>query len=185
MVAGSGEAVPPQSCERRPFNAETPNSQASSKGAVSSPLHSPYNEEEDGEEDPPEEVAGGSGSSRPPSEEVAGGSSSSRPPSEEVAGGSSRGQSGIAGGGSRIPGGSRLPVQQEVDDYFARIQARSQQRQSQQAWSVPPRQMPPPLLQEALHVCTLQIKFWVLLEDDLGPFEARAFRRLRRGHMAG
>ena len=177
IVAGSGEAVPPQSRGRRPFNAETPSrrSQAPSNGdTVSSPLCSPYGEEEDaqrqpfndgeeedGEEDSPEEVAGGSSSSRPPpSEEVAGGSSSSRPPpeevaggssssrspSEQVAGGSSRRQSGIAGGGSRIPGGSRPPVQQEVQDYFARIQAQSQQRQSQQAWSLPQRQMPPPLL---------------------------------------
>jgi hypothetical protein len=122
IVAGSGEAVPPQPCGRS-FNAPpgTPNSQAPSNGdTVSSPLRSPYTdrEEKDGE------ALSGEEDSRAPSEEVAGGSS--RAPPEEVAGGSSRPPSGIAGGGSRIPGGSRPPVQQEVQDYFARIQAQSQ-----------------------------------------------------------
>ena len=84
MVAGSGEAVPPQSHGRRPFNAETPSrrSQAPSNGdTVSSPLRSPYTdrEEKDGE--------------------ALSGEEDSRAPSEEVAGGSNSLPSGIAGGG--------------------------------------------------------------------------------------
>jgi len=130
---------------------------------------SPFPDDEDEEEDG--EALSGEEDSRAPLEEVAGGSSSlpsgiagggsglppgiagvgSRLPSKGVAGVGSRLPSkGVAGGVNRLPpqgpaGGSRAPVQEEVQDFFDRIQAQSKQRQSQQAWSVPQRQMPPPL----------------------------------------